>query len=114
MLRLIISFIIIIHGLIHLMGFTKAFQYGNITQLTKDISKPLGVLWLLTALLLLISAIFLILQKNSWWMICVPALAFSQLLIFMYWTDAKFGSIANLIILIYVLTFTGIIAKLFE
>lgn len=107
MLRLIIAFIIMIHGLIHFMGFAKAFQYGNITQLTKEISKPVGTLWLLTALLFLISAILLLVQKNSWWMICVPALAFSQILIFMYWTDAKFGSVANLIILIYVIIITS-------
>lgn len=114
MFRFIIAFIILIHGLIHFMGFAKAFQYGNITQLTKDISKPLGLIWLLVALLFLTSAILLLMQKNSWWMICTPAMALSQMLIFMYWTDAKFGSIANFIILIYLFSFTGIIAKLFE
>lgn len=37
MLRFIIVLIIMIHGLIHFMGFAKAFHYGNIIQLTKEI-----------------------------------------------------------------------------
>lgn len=114
MFRFIIAFILLVHGLIHLLGFAKAFQFGNITQLTKEISKPLGLVWLLVALLFLTSAILLLLNKNSWWMICTPALLLSQILIFMFWTDAKFGSIANLIILISLFSITKIYVKLFE
>jgi ssRNA-specific RNase YbeY (16S rRNA maturation enzyme) len=43
--------IIIIHGLIHLMGFAKSFGLLRITELSQDISKPLGLLWLLSAIL---------------------------------------------------------------
>ncbi len=61
MIRYGLVFIIFLHGLIHLMGFAKAFQYGQITQLTKDISKPAGALWLLAALLFVVSAGLLLL-----------------------------------------------------
>ena len=44
MLKYTFAFIILVHGLIHLLGFAKAFGYGNITQLTKEISKPIGML----------------------------------------------------------------------
>ena len=40
MLRYIFLFVLFVHGLIHVMGFMKAYNYGNITQLTKAISKP--------------------------------------------------------------------------
>ena len=33
------AIITLIHGLIHLMGFTKAFNYAEINQLTQPISK---------------------------------------------------------------------------
>ncbi len=43
MIKYFFAAIILIHGLIHCMGFAKAFGYGNITQLSKDISKPSGL-----------------------------------------------------------------------
>ncbi len=99
MLRYIISIIIFFHGLIHLMGFSKAFGYGNITQLTKEISKPVGVLWFLTALLFIISSVQFFFKKDTWWIASIPAVLFSQYLIITSWHDAKFGAIANVIIL---------------
>ncbi len=44
MIRILFSILLLGHGLIHFMGFAKAFNYGNITQLTKEISKPAGML----------------------------------------------------------------------
>lgn len=100
MLRYIISLIIFFHGLIHLMGFAKAFHYNNITQLTKEISKSAGALWFLTALLCIIAAVQFFLKKDTWWITCIPAVLFSQYLIITSWHDAKSGTIANIIIVI--------------
>lgn len=102
MARSFLLILIALHGMIHLMGFAKAFHYGNFTQLTKDISKPVGLLWLLTAALFLASAV-LLLQKKEWWLLGLAAIVFSQVLIFSVWQDAKFGSIANLILLVAVI-----------
>ena len=82
------------------MGFAKALQYGNITQLTKEISRSAGMLWMIVAFLLLGGCLLFILKKESWWMIVLPAALLSQVLIVSVWTDAKFGTIANVIILI--------------
>jgi len=49
MIKVIFASIITIHGLIHLMGFVKAFQLAEINQLTKAIPKPIGLLWLISA-----------------------------------------------------------------
>ncbi|HKR04568.1 MAG TPA: DUF6544 family protein [Bacteroidia bacterium] len=100
MLRYIISLIIFFHGLIHLIGFAKAFGYGNITQLSKEISKPVGALWFLTAFLFIMSAVQFFLKKDTWWIVCFPAVLFSQYLIITSWYDSRFGTIANVIILI--------------
>ncbi len=101
-MRYVLGFIILIHGLIHFMGFAKAFGYGTITQITKNISKPLGALWMITALLFVGTAILLFLKNDSWLWVALIAAVLSQVLIITVWNDAKFGSIANIIILVVI------------
>ena len=98
MLRYLIILLMTIHGLAHFAGFAQAFQYAELQNLTIPISKALGILWMLSALFLTTSAIILLLKKNYWWMIAIPATIFSQFVIFASWTDAKLGTIANMII----------------
>jgi hypothetical protein len=100
MLCYVFVVVIALHGLIHLMGFAKAFDYAELKQLTAPVSKTVGVLWLLTALLLLITALLFLLKKDSWWIIAIPAVLLSQTVIVLSWGDAKFGTIANVILLI--------------
>ena len=59
--------IIITHALIHLLGFLKAFQLAEINQLTQNISKPMGILWLIALILFLAAAIQLISNHDLWW-----------------------------------------------
>ena len=99
MLKYIFSFVILIHGLIHFMGFAKAYSYGNVTALTKDISKPNGLLWFLVAILFVLATLLLLLKKESWPYIAIVAAVISQILIITVWKDAKFGTILNIIIL---------------
>jgi hypothetical protein len=100
MVKHIFMIIVLIHGLIHFMGFSKAYSYGNFSQLTKEISKPAGIVWFLTGILFLIAIIFYLFKKDSWVYISMLAVGLSQILIINNWQDAKFGTIANLIILI--------------
>ncbi len=100
MLKTIFIFVTILHGLIHFLGFAKAFNYGNITQLTKEISKPMGVLWLITAFLFLFCMILYIFKKDNWVYFAFVAVIFSQILIINSWQDAKFGTIINLLVLV--------------
>jgi hypothetical protein len=99
MLKYLLALIIVLHGLIHFIGFVKAFNYGNINQITKEISKPSGLLWLITGLLFAIATIFFLLKKEGWMLFGLAAVIISQILIFTVWQDAKFGTIANIIIL---------------
>ena len=108
MIRYLIAGLILIHGLIHLLGFAKAFQWGNITQLTRDISKPEGIIWLLTALVFMTALLFFFLDYSSWSLLCLAGMVISQLLIVSCWHDAKFGTIANLLLLAAALPALGV------
>ena len=99
MLKYMLALLILLHGFIHLIGFAKAFNYANITQLTKEITKLSGILWLLTAILFAVATIFLLLKKDGWMLLGLTAVIISQIVIFTVWQDAKFGTIANIIIL---------------
>jgi predicted cobalt transporter CbtA len=100
MLRIVFILIVFMHGLTHFMGFAKAFHYGHITQLSKEISKPLGLLWMAAAILFMVSGVSLLAKKDNWWLPGVAAVLLSQALIFTSWQDARFGTIANVIVLI--------------
>lgn len=98
-MTLICAIILTIHGLIHLMGFVKAFASDNLPQLTREVSKPVGVLWLITALVFILATLMLLLNNAGWVIPAIIAVAISQILVFSAWHDAKFGTLANLIIL---------------
>jgi hypothetical protein len=100
MLRVLFAGVVLLHGIIHLMGFMKAFRLADLSQLQHDISRPMGVMWLLTAVLLIMSSGAILLKREWWWVLAAPALVFSQILIVLSWSDAKFGTIANIIVLI--------------
>lgn len=100
MLKIVFLILVAVHGLIHIMGVVKAFHLADIKELTLPISKPMGIIWLLAAVLFLATFILFLLHQPWWWMAAVPALVLSQLLIFVYWKDAKFGTLANVLILL--------------
>ncbi|MBK8259839.1 MAG: hypothetical protein IPK80_00655 [Nannocystis sp.] len=58
-MRLLLAAFLVLHGLIHLMGFAKAFGYAQLPQLVLPISRMMGALWLTAALLLLAAAVAL-------------------------------------------------------
>lgn len=97
MLRFFAIFIFL-HGLIHLMGFGKAFTYFKISQLTQPVSRAAGAFWGIAALLFIVAAVLFFMKKDSWWIWAAVAVVLSQILIFTSWQDAKFGTIANLLI----------------
>ncbi|MBL1214258.1 MAG: hypothetical protein HND52_12940 [Ignavibacteriae bacterium] len=98
-MRLALIILIGIHGIIHLFGFLKAFEISEFNAISQPISKTYGIFWLLTFLLFVITIIFYSVHYDYWWLSGLLAIVVSQVLIFNYWSDAKFGTIANLIIL---------------
>ena len=102
-LRIALAILIALHGLIHLLGTAKAFRWSVVGQLRAAISPGAGLLWLVAAVLLIIAALGLVTRAPWWWYPALPGVLLSQVLIVAVWGDAKFGTLANVIIAIPVL-----------
>lgn len=99
-MRIALIILIGIHGIIHLFGFLKAFGISEFNAISQPISKTYGTLWLLTFILFTITVLLNLINSDYWWLSGFLAVITSQVLIFNYWSDAKFGTLANLIILL--------------
>ncbi|MBK7867091.1 MAG: hypothetical protein IPJ75_08940 [Ignavibacteriales bacterium] len=108
MLKYLLTAILIIHGLIHLMGFMKAFGFSEVPQITEQIGKLQGVLWLSVTILFVLSSILYVTENRNWWILCGIGVVLSQILIFGTWQSAKYGMILNLIILFPVIAHFGL------
>ena len=96
----VFAIVLMIHGLIHLLGFAKAFGLADLPQLTQPVPSVLGILWLLAAFLFLATAAALFVWPRGWWAIGAGALVVSTFVMVTAGTDAKFGAIGNLVTLI--------------
>lgn len=102
-MKYLIILIVIIHSIIHVFGFYKSFNITALKGLSLYYSKIFGLFWFITALVFLLFGISLLVNfKFSWFLGLIGVLS-SQILIFYSWKDAKFGTIINLITLIYVI-----------
>lgn len=106
-MRVTFFIFVIIHGLLHSLGFLKAYQISEIKDLILPISRPMGMFWLLAGLLFLITAVLFILGSPYWWLAGLVAGISSQVLTIMFWQDAKFATLPNLIILLVCLLSYG-------
>lgn len=90
--------LVLVHGAIHLLGFVQAFGLAKAT-LHADIGRPLGVVWLLVGVGFLASAALLFTDSRIWAYVALPTVIASQALIVSTWSEAWFGTIANVIVL---------------
>ncbi|MFN8580326.1 MAG: DUF6544 family protein [Gemmatimonadaceae bacterium] len=96
-MRLAFIAIVLGHGAIHMLGAAKAFGWAAVPQLG-PVSRRYGVLWLLAAGCLIATAILLLVAPSAWWIAAVPGIVVSQVAIVSAWGDAKFGTVANVLI----------------
>lgn len=89
-----------VHGLIHLLGAAKGLGWAELPQLTLPISPAFGGLWLVSALLFFATVVSLFLWPRGWWVVGACAVGVSMVVIVPSWTDAKFGAMANGIVLL--------------
>ncbi len=99
-MRLVLSLLLGLHGAIHLLGFVKGLGLAAVPQLQLAISTRVGVAWLAAALLLMGSSVLVFVAPRVWWMVALPGVLLSQLLIIGAWQDAKFGTLANVVLLV--------------
>ncbi|MFD2724656.1 DUF6920 family protein [Hyunsoonleella rubra] len=105
-MRLAFGILLFIHGAIHLIGFVTAFYSTKTPMQVLGISKSIGTLWLITFILFMAVAP-LFLTNKKWFPLAFIAVGISQILIIMAWNDAKFGTIANIIILLVSISACG-------
>ena len=100
-LRWLVVAVLAGHGLIHLLGVAKGFGWADVSQLTKPIGVVGGVLWLLAAALVLTAAVLLAVGTPTWWWsLALGAAAISQIAIATSWTDARAGTMVNLVLVL--------------
>src|SRR5690606_32297510 len=99
--------LVLFHGLIHVLGFVKGFELSEVKALTLPVSKPQGVVWLVAAFLFLTYGVLYLLNSRYAWLPGLVAVVLSQLLIVLFWKEAKFGTIPNGIILVVSLVSLG-------
>ncbi|AZI58936.1 hypothetical protein EH165_13095 [Nakamurella antarctica] len=100
MARIALVTLVVLHGFIHLLGFAKAFGLAEITQLAQPLSREWGLLWLAAGVILLATAVAVVVARRWWWTIGLLAVGISQVVIFSSWHDAKWGTAANVVLLI--------------
>ncbi|MFZ6052466.1 DUF6544 family protein [Halocola ammonii] len=97
MLKFAFLFLLLIHGGIHLLGFFKAQGLARISEISLEIPRSIGWLWLIASLLFFLTALVYLLKWPMWWTVAIAAVILSQVLIIFSWQDAKFGTVLNLI-----------------
>ena len=101
-MRWTLAVLLAVHGLIHFMGFAKAFGYAELPQLTQPVSREMGFLWLAAGLLVIVTAVALVASPRSVWIVGAVALVISQAVILSAWRDAWAGTAANILLLLVV------------
>ena len=101
MMKYFFSLLLLLHGTFHLVGFIKAFKLVHIELLTANISKIAGLFWLLAFMFFVISGLAYLLKADWWYILALIAVFVSTILIINLWTDAKYGSLANILIMVF-------------
>jgi len=97
-MKIVFTILLISHGLIHLLGHYNAYKPGKIDGMTMPVSRFYGFIWLAAAVLTVTSAILLLFNQVSWWLLGCLSLLLSQFLIVRFWQDARYGTIGNVIL----------------
>ncbi len=100
-IRIAFIVLLLIHGFIHFLGFAKGFRLAEIDQLSIPINKQNGIFWLVAGFMFILATFAYFFAKEWWWIPATAAIVFSQILIILYWNDAKYGTILNIIILLF-------------
>jgi len=89
--------LLVLHGLLHMLGVAKAFGLAELAGLS-PVSRPLGLVWGMAALLFLGAALSVWNWPRGWWAMGLMAIALSMVAILSAWSDARAGVIGNAIV----------------
>lgn len=103
MVRTIFVGLLVLHGLIHLLGFAKGAGLAKVPQLKTPISTAGAFLWLAAALTMFAAAVLVAAGPTRfWWVAGLGALVLSQIAVVTDWREAKLGTIPNVVVLVVV------------
>lgn len=100
MLSVVLAVILGLHGAVHLIGFARAFELVPSPKREAIIGRPLGVLWLVASTSYIAAAVMLFAWPERWWVAGLIGLIASQTAIVTDWSEAKFGTAVNVIIML--------------
>lgn len=90
--------LLVVHGAIHLLGVARAFELAPV-PLARAMAPAEGLAWGAAALLFAAAAGACVLAPRWWWAPALAGVVVSQALIVGAWSDARWGTLANLIVL---------------
>lgn len=103
-MRLAIAILLLLHALIHLLGTAKAFGWTRLDTFTKEVPPYAGLAWGLASGMLILTIGLYTSRAHYWWMLGLVSLVLSQILIISYWSDARWGTLPNLLLLVLITT----------
>lgn len=107
-MRWFVVIVMVLHGLIHLMGGVNELGIAKIQELSgktlialpNSVQTLLGAVWVMAVAMFIIAAIGLGIKQTWWKPLAISAMIVSQALIVIWWPDAKWGTIGNIIVFI--------------
>lgn len=95
-----IALLFLLHGVIHFMGAAKGFGLAELPRLTQPVSRGGAAAWLGSGVLVIAAAVALGTSLRLWWLLTFVAAVLSQAVIMSAWTDAKAGTVVNVVMLL--------------
>jgi hypothetical protein len=92
--------VLALHGLVHFLGAAKGFGLAQVAQLTEPISRLGGLGWLAAGIAMLLAAALLGAASPTWLWVAPVAAVLSQAMIVSSWTDAKYGTVVNVLLVV--------------
>jgi hypothetical protein len=99
-IRAAVGGLIALHGLIHFMGAAKGLGIATVSQLREPISRTGGVMWAVSGSMIVAAGVLALAQRAMSWKVAIVGALISQALIVASWSDARFGTLGNALLLL--------------
>jgi len=90
--------LVALHGFIHVIGVVKAFSPERLAGFKKPVSRGWAMGWLLGFLGMGSLAVAFAFGASWWWFLAFPAAIWSQVCIFFFWREARYGTLPNVVV----------------
>jgi hypothetical protein len=114
LINIIAAIYLIVHGVIHLIGFVVFWQIAEFEDVSYtttvlagrlDIGdvgmRILGVVWLLISVAFVVAGVAIFFSPPWWWSFTLAVTVASLIVTLLGWPDARYGVLANIIILLF-------------